>query len=144
MWTWLPPRNTCFSLTCVAVPSSVHSSSNRTSVIVEICRKIFDSHAPPIKVTQAHWNRHRPIGYFLLVVFYSKYGSISYRFRDIWRFLLKNAIFQAAVYLTPLLREFSLKFCNCGAMEKWKTLSTILPDSGKCLIVHSFRYNIRV
>ena len=50
--------------TCVTLPLQIgHPTSNRTSVVTEICPIILTPHAPPFRVTQGHWNRHGSINY---------------------------------------------------------------------------------
>ena len=54
--------------------------------------------------------------YDFLLVIHSNRGLISYPCRDKRRF---SSTFPTAVYLTPLLREFPLEFCNVSmAFEK--------------------------
>jgi len=65
---------------------------------------------PGLGITQCHRNRHGSIRRLWLPIrFHSKHGPISYRFREKRRFQSEIANFSHPVYLTPQLKEFSLK-----------------------------------
>ena len=57
-----PPRNMLLRHMCYRAKFS-HSSSHRTSVIMEILQKVLTPHALPFKVSRGHQNRHGSIGY---------------------------------------------------------------------------------
>ena len=83
----------------------------------------------------------RSATYDFLFVFRSKYGPISYRFRDKGQRLQKNS---HPLYLTPPLRGFPLEFCNGSAAGK--TTMMFLRESQKSvtIYVHSFGHSIGI
>ena len=139
MWTLDPTDSLTHSLTHT-LPQHVlpfgRCSLNGWCVITEIIQKSLTFRVPPFKVTQCHWNRHWTIDhiqYDFLLVFHSKYGLISYRFRDKWQYLYNFSTF---VHLTPPLRGFPLDFCNGGRTKKIRMMR--LPECRKCVTICQF------
>ena len=97
IWTWL----TLFFLPVLPCQFA-HSRSNRTRVIMEICRKISITHIPPSRSLKViGTGTDRSATYDFLIVIHGTYSRISYRFRDNWQYLQK---FVHPFYLPSPLR----------------------------------------
>ena len=133
---YLLTQETCFSFTRVTMPNNAkfsHSRSNHMSEIMEIhpknwpLRRAFQRHSTSVELTRI--NRQPRTSYFIPFP------------RNTAILVKKNrTFFSPPVYLTSILREFPLEFCNGGSARKnW---SMPLINGGKSYpYVHSFRYN---
>ena len=84
------PRNTLLPHVCYHLEFGRSRSNGKlTSVIKEIHLKNLTRRAPPFTQTQFD----PPLNYDFLLTFHSRYGSMSYRFRDKRRFQSKIANF---------------------------------------------------
>ena len=93
-------------LPCCYLTEFGHSRSNNSSVIMEICIKIWTPCESSFKVIWGHQNQHRSNGYYdFLLTFHSNHGHISYCFQHIQEFQLKIAIvFCLRVFNVPTER----------------------------------------
>jgi len=93
---------TYFFPTCVTM--SCHSSSNRTSVIMEIRKKTVTH--------RDHSMSLEPTLFDFLLAIHSNHGPISYRFQVIF------AKFSHSLHLKPPIKGRLLEFCNDAGAQK--------------------------
>ena len=111
---YLLTQETCFSFTRVTMPNNAkfsHSRSNHMSEIMEIhqknwpLRRAFQRHSTSVELTRI--NRQPRTSYFIPFP------------RNTAILVKKIAHFSPPpVYLTSILREFPLEFCNGGSARK--------------------------
>ena len=128
MGMWLTPWNTSF-------PHLVkfgRSKSNGMSVIEEkwpLASRLSRS----LEIIGT--DPDRSATYDFLLVFYSNYGSVSYRFLDKRRYRSKIAYFTHPNVFNAPVEGVPLEFCNISSAQNTRMVESLW---GK---VHSFRYN---